>query len=78
MRIRLRWKKGVKRDRQKNGLKKIYKEIEVDIQEIKRDSGGLKRDKNRYKWIDEDSAEIMKMEMKDIGINLDWQRDIKI
>ena len=78
MRIRLRWKKGVKRDRQKNGLKKIYKEIEVDIQEIKRDSGGLKRDKNRCKWIDEDSAEIMKMEMKDIGINLDWQRDIKI
>ena len=31
---------GVERDRHHSGLTKIYIEIEVDIQEIKRDSDG--------------------------------------
>ena len=32
----------------------------MEKQEIERDSGGQKRDKNRYPWIDEDQAEINK------------------
>ena len=45
---------GDDRYRHKSGLTKRYKDIEVDRQEIERDSGGLKKDKNIYKWIDED------------------------
>ena len=33
--------------------------------------------KSRYRWIDEELAEIKKMGLREIGINLDWQRDIK-
>ena len=51
------------------GLKEIY--VNLDKQDIERDSGGQKRDKNRYRWIDEDQAEIKKIGLKEIGINLD-------
>ena len=44
---------GNERYRHKSGLTKRYKDIEVDIQKIKRDSGGSKKDKNWCKWIDD-------------------------
>ena len=49
----------------------------LDKKEIESDSGGQKRVKNRYRWIDEDQAEMKKMGLKEIGINLNRQRDIK-
>ena len=39
--------------------------------EIVCDSGGQKRDKNRYRWIDDDYDEVKKMGLKESEINLD-------
>ena len=45
--------------------------------EIESDSGGQKRDKNRYRWIDDYFDEVKKIGLKESDINLDLQRDIK-
>ena len=72
------WQKDLKRCRlinerqaeiRRRGLKEIY--VNLDEQEIERDSGGQKKVKNRHRWIDKDQAEIKKMGLKEIGINLD-------
>ena len=46
-------------ERQVETRRKQLKEIHVNLdkQKIESNSGGQKRDKNRYRWIDEDQAE---------------------
>ena len=39
----------------RKGLKEIY--VNLDKQKIESNSGGQKRDKNRYRWINEHQAE---------------------
>ena len=39
----------------RKGLKEIH--VNLDKQKIESNSGGQKRDKNKYRWIDEDQAE---------------------
>ena len=60
---------------QEKGIEREY--VHLDKQEIERNSSGWKIDKNRYRWIDEDQAEVNKMRLKEIGVNLYRQRDIK-
>ena len=51
-------------DIRRRGLKEIS--VNLDKREIESNSGGQKRDKNRFRWIDEDQAEINKMGLKEI------------
>ena len=82
--MNLDWQKDRKRYRsiyerqaeiRKRGLKNMY--VNLNKQEIERDSGGYTRDRNRYWWIDEGQTEMKKMCLKEIDINLYCKRDIK-